>query len=525
MKMKRMSTASLCVLAIGSVFAGDDDRPWTIVNLDNNYYQNCYSAEEMTVEAIDRCTDGYLEGPVTHLFVNAQGMRSFYPSKVLEPIWDTFNEPGAITNVGWLCKAKLLNDKGIDLYAQVLKRARAHKGVEGWISMRMNDIHGVEDPRTMTLSQFWLRRPDLWRVPFDSSRNYPPRAFDYAHKEVRDLYLAAARELFERYDMDGLDADWTRFPWYLTPGKEKELAYLLTDFMREIRKMANEFAAKRGHPIRVCATVLSSPEANERVGTDPVRWAKEGLVDALFFSCFFWEVDFATPFAEWKKLVGAANPKVRLGTRVDTGIVLGFSRKNLSFAEYCGYFERLMEQGCRDFCFFNFFNYPHFRTNPDPLWTFAIAKGGGITPERVRARTRAYPASYRDGHVIGLSQPWWPFGGAVGTEASENPDAMPYRPFKTCPIEIGRATNVGKVFVEAGFLSAPETPPELTLNGVRPLKVTVDRTANWCDGKQVKVVYCYKYPPSALKDGLNEVGYPDLGDIKARGCEIRVEPR
>ena len=256
--------------------SGVDERPWLIVNLDNNHYQHQFSDNEQTVPAIEKYIDEYLGAAATHIFINPNAMRAFYDSKVLEPIWNAFDEPGAQTDIPWLRRAKLLHDRGIDVYAVMLNRIRSRDGAEGWISMRMNDVHCVNNPRSSLVGMWWLRRPDLWRVPFDSSGSWGNRAFDYSHKEVREHHVAAARELFDRYDMDGFEADWTRFPWHLTPGKERSQAECLTEVMREIRKAANAAAARRGHPVKVAAAVLSSHEAAIASGMDAVAWAQEG---------------------------------------------------------------------------------------------------------------------------------------------------------------------------------------------------------------------------------------------------------
>ena len=486
--------------------SGVDERPWLIVNLDNNHYQHQFSDNEQTVPAIEKYIDEYLGGAATHIFINPNAMRAFYDSKVLEPIWNAFDEPGAQTDIPWLRRAKLLHDRGIDVYAVMLNRIRSRDGAEGWISMRMNDVHCVNNPRSSLVGMWWLRRPDLWRVPFDSSGSWGNRAFDYSHKEVREHHVAAARELFDRYDMDGFEADWTRFPWHLTPGKERSQAECLTEVMREIRKAANAAAARRGHPVKVAAAVLSSHEAAIASGMDAVAWAKEGLVDILLVANFFNSVDFETPWREWRKKVRAVNPNVRVVPRLDDGVAkTPHKRLFLGEAEYNAYFERLIAQGCRDFGFFNLF----VKKNTQPWrWDF-VARG--VAPERVRASRRAYPASYRDAVPKGcpdLKQ--FPFDMAAA---------------RTVTIEIGSATGAGKVFVNAAFDADIKETPRLTLNGAAPMSVDGAWDGHWAPPGDIKRYARCEYPPSALKDGVNEIGFPASAGGRACGCEIEVVPR
>ncbi len=57
----------------------------------------------------------------------------------------------------------------------------------------------------------------------------------YAHAAVREHQMSFVRELLERYDPDGLELDWMRFGYHLTPGREQEEGTILTEFVREVR--------------------------------------------------------------------------------------------------------------------------------------------------------------------------------------------------------------------------------------------------------------------------------------------------
>lgn len=495
------------VALAGMLAVGADEKPLLIVNIDNNHYQDQYSDAEQTVPNIEKYIDEYIGTAATHIFVNPNAMRAFYDSKVLEPIWLTFDEPGCRTEkIAWLRRTKLLHDRGIDLYAVMLNRIRARGGVEGWVSMRMNDVHCVGDVRSPLLSTWWLRRPDLWRVPFDSTKLWLNRAFDYSHKEVREHHIAVAKELFDRYDADGFEADWTRFPWHLTPGKEKSQSECLTEVMREIRKAADAAAKRRGHPVKVAASVLSSPETALGSGMDAVTWAKEGLIDILLVANFFQSVDFETPWREWCAKIHAVNPKVRIVPRLDDGVMkTPYKRLFLGESDYNAYFERLLAQGCRDFGFFNVF----VKKNTKPWkWDLAVAKG--VIPEKVRATRRTYPASFRDAGPYGYKNGWQiPFN---MTEA------------RTVTIEIGSAAGAGKVFVNAAFDKEIKSIPQLTLNGIAPLAVDDKWDGKWALPGQIKFYVRCSYPVSALKDGVNNIGFPACIGGHACGCEIEVDP-
>ncbi len=75
-------------------------------------------------------------------------------------------------------------------------------------------------------------------------------------------------ETLDRYDIDGLELDFMREPYLFSAGKEAEGAPILTAWLREIRKLVDDAAAKRGHPIRLGVRVPSRPEVASAMGLD-----------------------------------------------------------------------------------------------------------------------------------------------------------------------------------------------------------------------------------------------------------------
>ena len=45
-------------------------------------------------------------------------------------------------------------------------------------------------------------------------------AFDYARAEVREYFVGLVREACERYDVDGIDLDWLRMPFFFRFGED-----------------------------------------------------------------------------------------------------------------------------------------------------------------------------------------------------------------------------------------------------------------------------------------------------------------
>ena len=274
-----------------------------IVNEDNSHFFGSRPAEEMTRAGLVALVDGYAGSKVTHLFLNTSAMRASFRSRTREAIWDPVDgvEPKEL----WPQNAKRLHEAGLDPYAVWITRAR-EVGISPWISMRMNDVHSVESPGNFMHSSFWRDHPELRRRPGKPGQPWTDSALNYAHEAVRTYQLAHVKELLERYDADGFELDWMRFPFHLTPGKEREEGPLLDAFVREVRGLTEAWAKRRGHPIRLGVRVPAHPDAAAGLGVDAVRWAKAGWVDLVVPGPFFRSSDFGIPLELWRERLGSA---------------------------------------------------------------------------------------------------------------------------------------------------------------------------------------------------------------------------
>jgi hypothetical protein len=285
--------------------------PMLILNEDNSHFYMSRTANDMTVDGLNAFVDQYADTQVTHLFLNASAMRASYASDVWDRIWEVSDQEVpkdiAVAQV-WVDNARLLHERGLDPYAVWIARCR-EIGIAPWISMRMNDVHDVDNPKNFMHSTFWVNHPEYWRVP-GSSGAWVDRAFNYAIPEVREHHMALIRELLERYDADGVELDWMRFGYHFAPGEEEAGRAILTDFMRDVRALATEWSAKRGHPIQVCARVPAHPDAAVGLGMDGIAWAKEGLIDILVPTPFWATADYDIPVELWRERLGDADASV-----------------------------------------------------------------------------------------------------------------------------------------------------------------------------------------------------------------------
>ncbi|MCL2518772.1 MAG: family 10 glycosylhydrolase [Oscillospiraceae bacterium] len=298
-----------------------------IINEDNSHFY--YQIAGKSIKGVDAFIDQYENTGVTELFLNVNSMRASYDSKAFEPIWKGYDptkgldqpyfdgvpENERLSWNNWPYNALELNGDGKNVYCDWIARCREKK-ISPWISMRMNDVHCVDNEPHPINSDFWREHPEFRRVNYKPSLGWVEKAFDYGHKEVREYHLNLIREFAELFDMDGLELDWMRFGYCFKPGFEQEGAKLLNQFTRDVRKILDDAEQKRGHKIGLAARVPSRPATALNLGYDAVTWAIEGLIDLLVVTPFWATAETDMPIEIWKQLLRGTKTKLAAGIEV-----------------------------------------------------------------------------------------------------------------------------------------------------------------------------------------------------------------
>ena len=172
-----------------------------------------------------------------------------------------------------------LIDEGNDPPKLVIREARK-RGLDVFYSFRINDIHDSFLPGE--LPTFKKERPEwlLGKQKYGNVVSYPT-ALNFAMDEVRELKFQTVREIFEKYDFDGLEIDWLRSAPYFPPGSIKKNAHLLTGLLKRIRTELNARADQRGKPVRLAVRVDETLRGCTQDGFEVKRWIDEGLIDML----------------------------------------------------------------------------------------------------------------------------------------------------------------------------------------------------------------------------------------------------
>ena len=285
-----------------------------------------YKKPPMTPEMLYPYIDEVAETGVTSFFMCPNyGMPMIFPTKVAKMIGEDIShelaskithDPKPLSTECAIVNLRSLIEAGHDPLGLVINRARQN-GMEAFVTFRLNEVHWVGKKDAFILSHFWKEHPE-WHIGKNGdslSQVYldilGPRTnsvvagwlsggFNFAIPEVREHKLAQMREICERFDLDGLDIDFQRFPMYFKIGEEQKHLKTMTKWIREIRKMANEVGAKRGRRILLSARIMAKPEQNIAIGLDPFAWAQEDLLDFITISHYLHN-NYSLPVQEYRE--------------------------------------------------------------------------------------------------------------------------------------------------------------------------------------------------------------------------------
>ena len=238
-------------------------------------------------------------------------------------------------------------DAGEDPYAIMLAEAK-RLGREALLTFRMNDDHGNDFLRT----QFKVDHPD-WRL---GTVQYQGRdAMDFGRDEVRDYTFRLIEEAVRRYDCDGIELDFNRFPNFFKDGTTDERVSRMNSLIERVRQMLNDVGRERNRHLVLSVRPPSNygrtpptPDTARQIGCDVPAWVTNGWVDFVAVSEFLFERG-DLPMGVWKKAI----PSVPVYGGIEC--TRGGGQKNLSSAEYIDAGAKLMEQGADGVYLFNFF--------------------------------------------------------------------------------------------------------------------------------------------------------------------------
>lgn len=237
------------------------------------------------------------------------------------------------------------------------------RGMEAFITFRMNEVHNVDNPKDPDLCTLWREHPEFRVARGENPSDWMSQCLEYSLEPVRTHALALITELMEKYQPGGIELDWMRFPRHLsgTSGEVWEKRQFLTDVVAAVRAKADVLKEKTGKSMLVAVRVPTSLAGCHALGADVVEWNRQKLVDFITTSPFL-ASDFSMPLKEMRDAL-AERP-----IPIYAGIEFGYSADSHSEASIHAAAMSLYDCGADGIYLFNF---PCWReSQPHPFWSW-----------------------------------------------------------------------------------------------------------------------------------------------------------
>ena len=274
------------------------------------------------------------------LCVNAQC--TYYPTKV-----GTMAGTPPSASDGNAATLKSFFDSGVDPYAVMLAETK-RRGREALLSYRMNDDHGLDVQRT----QFWVDHPEC---------RLGRKALDFGCEEVRDYIARLIEEAVQRYDCDGIELDFNRFPTFFKDGTTDERVAKMNSLVERVRGMLDKLGRETGRRLVLAVRVPSNynrtpptPQTARQIGCDVPFWASSGWIDFVTVSEWLHERG-DLPVSEWKQAVPTVPVYFGIECAWPRSKREEMGRTYLSAADYRRAADTLIKGGADGVYLFNFF--------------------------------------------------------------------------------------------------------------------------------------------------------------------------
>ena len=189
---------------------------------------------------------------------------------------------------------------GVDFIGETGRRCR-ERGLPFLLAWRMFDVHGLEHPEDPWTNDFYRKNPRL-RIGYpEVLAGDSVNSLDFSHPEVRAYQLSIVRELFERYDFEGIELDFMRSPFYFSRRIPYEQRF---ESMRAFIQDVREIVDRRGKDRPIGARVPQTWDLSLELGLDLAAYAREGLLDWVNVSPFY-ETSSELEIARYREMLPA----------------------------------------------------------------------------------------------------------------------------------------------------------------------------------------------------------------------------
>lgn len=284
-------------------------------NEDFENFMAFHDPDEMNEPGLRKQVDAYFQSQISTIYFCVNAQRAYYDSKAFDPAWKGVEKhsDGRYYHRGEEVLDKPLPTLSNTIHAKALHEAVGNpfqiridqcrrNGGKGCLSMRMNDCHLSDFPKSPMHSDFWYEHPE-WRLERWRTEQNSGRGLNYAVPEVRHHAMALLEEIFSIYDLDGLEIDWMRTPPFFPEGEEdanRGTADEIVHYAFEQKLLAEK---RLRHPVLLSVRVPSRPEEALRLGLDVTHWARKGWIDQAVPCAFIGSADASMPIEIWRALL------------------------------------------------------------------------------------------------------------------------------------------------------------------------------------------------------------------------------
>jgi len=280
-----------------------------------------------TARAIHRFVGKLASSGVDTFVINGNTQRTWYPSRSLPRITEGYTRGNRDFFRGHAPCAGITDDKldafldngvrflnlyldleeaGVDWLRETTLACRVN-GMTPWVSVRMNDTHGADNPEGSYMNCPLFRDPAM-RVNKHAINPHDRNAIcreglNYLRPEVREYMLAMIREPVVEYDFAGLEIDWMRDPICIPPPASRHDVEIITDFFHQVRQIADARARVTGIPFPVSLRAPGSLALLLDIGIDVRTLVREGVVDC-FAPTNYYQSAWDMPFDELRRELG-----------------------------------------------------------------------------------------------------------------------------------------------------------------------------------------------------------------------------
>ncbi len=222
-----------------------------------------------------------------------------YRSQVLQTVYDLYDQGrtnpyerfgGAATDLPYA-----LYQQGIDYLPVMIDHAH-DAGIAFFASFRMNDTHHKSDPQGLLAPQFWQEHPEYRLWGETDAQTYYNAGMDYSFDQVRQRKLDSLEEVARNYNVDGVELDMSRCPYFFQQEEAWEKRDILTQFLVALRDRLEAL----GRPVQIMIRTLFDEDRLQHGGMDLRTWIEQGLADVLCLTDL--QNTFRTDLEPWASL-------------------------------------------------------------------------------------------------------------------------------------------------------------------------------------------------------------------------------